>query len=107
MSIRSSSLCRGAVGDETIAIAGFLGLRRQQAIDARLDVVGPDAGQSVRESQHDRDEQRAEPEQPELRKRLRQTGLGKVDQERAVNRAKNRHAAADRGVITISIEGTM
>jgi hypothetical protein len=35
--------------------------RRDQAIDARLDIVAPDAGKTVREGEHDRDEQPPSP----------------------------------------------
>src|SRR4051794_24752417 len=97
MSIVLSSLCRRAVGDEA-AIAGFLAAGRQQLVDARLHVIAPDAGETIREGEHDGYEECAEAEQPELREGLRQTGLGEVDQDRAVNCAKDRNPAAYGGV---------
>ena len=64
----------------------------------RLDVVAPDPGQTVREGENHRDEQAAEPEQPQFGKGFRQAGLGEIDQQRAVDRAQDREPAADRGV---------
>src|ERR1700681_2080515 len=89
-----------AVGDGIVCpvVAGFRLARRDQAVDAGLDVIRPDAGQAIGEGQHHRDEQRAEAEQPELRERFRQARLGEVHQQRAPNGAKDRHPSAHRGV---------
>src|SRR6476661_5454208 len=100
MSMMISSFRRRAVGDGIVApaVLGFRFARCQQAIDARLHVVLPEAGQAVREGEYTGDEKRAEAEQPELREGLRKAGLGEIDEYRAPHRAEDRHPAADRRV---------
>src|ERR1700733_14119933 len=70
----------------------------EHPVDAGLNVVAPDTRQAVREGQHDRDEQRAKSEQPQLRKGFRKAGLGEIDQQRSVDRAEDRHPTTDSGV---------
>src|SRR3954452_25423557 len=92
-----SSLCWCAVGNRIVAPARLLA-RGEKAVDARLHIVGPEPRQAVRESEHDRDEERAETKQPELRKGFRQAGLGEVYQNGPTYPAEARHPSADRGV---------
>ena len=66
--IAISSLRRRAVGDGNGQPLPDFDLRdAMQPVDPRLHVIRPDAGEAVREGQHDGDEQRAQTEQPKLR----------------------------------------
>src|ERR1700709_1095205 len=96
MTIYVSSLRRGAIFERDGGPAR--NPRREQLVDAWLYVICPDAGQPVREGEDDCDEQTAKPEQPQLRKRLGETGLGKVHDKRAVDRAEDGEAPPDRGI---------
>src|SRR5258707_9717521 len=92
MSMMNSSLRRRAVGNRTVgpALAGLRLASRQHPVDPRLNVIAPYPGQAVGEGEDDGDEEAAEPEQPQFRKRLRETGLGEIDQQGAVDRAEDR-----------------
>src|SRR5258705_6952295 len=96
----SPSLCRRAVGDGAVgpAGAGLRLARSNQPVNPRLDVIPPDAGETVGESEDHGDEQSAETEQPEFGERFRKAGFGEVDQHGSVDGAQDREPAADRGI---------
>src|SRR5882757_1556927 len=96
----SPSLCRRAVGDGALgpAGAGLRLARSNQPVNPRLDIIPPDTGEAVRESEDHGDEQSAEAEQPEFGEGFRKAGLGEVDEHGSVDGAQYREPAADRGV---------
>src|SRR3954464_6709626 len=98
MSMMVSSLCRCAVGNRAICpvLARFRLASRQHSVELRLNVVTPYPGQAVREGEDDGDEEAAEAEQPQFRKGFRKTGLGEIDQQRAVDRTEDREPSAHR-----------
>src|ERR1700761_4189043 len=99
MSMMTSSFRRRAVSDRLLAPLARFGLAcPDPTIDPRLNMVLPDSSQATGEGQHDRDEQRSEAKQPELRERFRQARLGEVHQQCTPYGTEDRHPATDRGV---------